>query len=454
MSAKDRGAAGKTFRPPSIEEIVSSPDYADWVAELSRPFVTALVKEAVEAVRARPDADHDALDRAIRTRLEGWGRQRLAPVINATGVLIHTNLGRAPLDSEFMRLVAERIENYGNLEFDLAAGDRGHRGLLARRLLAQLAGAEDALVVNNCAAAVLLMLALVRDQSVIISRGEQVQIGGGFRIPEIMAQSGARMVEVGTTNRTNLRDYENAVDADTAAILKVHRSNFQMSGFTEAVDTRSLRPLCDRHGLMLFEDLGSGATFDLSRYGLPRERTLAQAASDGADLVCASGDKLLGGPQVGLIVGRRDAVHKLARHPLFRALRPDKLTLAALEITLHAHLSDQVETALPLYRLLAAKPEELARRAEAVVSALGDQRFEVRASEAVTGGGTLPEATLPSVAVVFKPRSAEDALAALRRHDPPVIARIESGEIWVDFKTMFAHQDAAVTAALRALNDA
>jgi len=268
-----------------------------------------------------------------------------------------------------------------------------------------------------------------------------------------MAQSGARMVETGTTNRTNLSDYERAIDSDTAAILKVHRSNFQMSGFTEAVGTRELRPLCDRHGLLLLEDLGSGATFDLSRYGLPHERTLAQAASDGADLVCASGDKLLGGPQAGLIVGRKDAVQQLAHHPLFRALRPDKLTLAALEVTLHAHLSGNVETVLPLYHLLSQTPEQLAARARGICAELKNKALEVRTSEAVTGGGTLPAATLPSVAVVWKPRSPEAALTALRRHDPPIIARIQNDEVWLDFKTLFAYQDGVLTEALGRLSD-
>jgi L-seryl-tRNA(Ser) seleniumtransferase len=454
MSPQDHRTAKNRFRPPSIEEIVSSSDYASWVEALSRPLVTALVKEAVEAVRNRSDADSEALDQAIRGRLEGWYGRRQRGVINATGVLIHTNLGRAPLDADFLELVATRTVGYGTLEFDLDSGERGQRGLLTRRALARLAGAEDALVVNNCAAGVLLMLALVRGKSIVVSRGEQVQIGGGFRIPEIMAQSGARMIETGTTNRTSLSDYERAIESDTAAILKVHRSNFQMSGFTEAVDTRDLRSLCDRHGLMLFEDLGSGATFDLSRYGLPHERTLAQAAGDGADLVSASGDKLLGGPQAGLIVGRQDAIRKLSQHPLFRALRPDKWTLAALEVALHAHLAGRVEAVLPLYRLLAQTPAQLTARAEAVRARLNIEGMTVRASEAVTGGGTLPEATLPSVALVWKPRSPEAALTRLRRYDPPIVGRIQNDEVWLDFKTLFAHQDDVLARALSSLSEA
>jgi L-seryl-tRNA(Ser) seleniumtransferase len=442
------------FRPPSVEQIVADPIYADWVDALSRPLATELIREAVDATRGETEPSRTSLELQIRAHLHRWLERRQQMVINATGVLIHTNLGRAPFDVGFWSMLSERLSGYGTLEFDLEEGERGKRGLLAHRLLAELAGSEAGLVVNNCAAAVFLMLAALRGKSVIVSRGELVQIGGGFRIPDIMAQSGARMIEVGTTNKTNLRDYEHAIESDTAAILSVHRSNFQMTGFVESVSPRELRDLCNRRGLLLLEDLGSGSVNDLSQYGLPRERTMAEAILDAVDIVSVSGDKLLGGPQAGLIAGRKTVVAQLADHPLYRALRPDKMTLAVLEITLHAHLSGSAESVLPLYRLLAQKPEALALRADAIVNGIGNHGIEIRASEAVTGGGTLPGATIPSVALVLRPRSATAAMSALRKLTPPVVARLHQDEIWFDLKTVFPDQDNALASALRSAIEA
>jgi L-seryl-tRNA(Ser) seleniumtransferase len=449
MSNQSIGAKAEPFYPPSVEQIVADPIYAEWVDALSRPLATELIREAVDATRSEAAPSRASLDLQIRSQLHRWLERRQQMVINATGVLIHTNLGRAPLDSSFWHLLSERLSGYGTLEFDLERGDRGKRGLLAHRQLAELAGAEAGLVVNNCAAAVLLMLCLLRGKSVIVSRGELVQIGGGFRIPDIMAQSGARMIEVGTTNKTNLKDYERAIEADTAAILSVHRSNFQMTGFVQSVRPRELRPLCDRHGLLLLEDLGSGAVSDLSKYGLPRERTIAESISDGVHAVCVSGDKLLGGPQAGLIAGKKDVVKQFADHALYRALRPDKMTLAALEITLHAHLSGLAESALPLYRLLAQKPDALTLRADAIAKSVSNSSVRIHESEAVTGGGTLPGAVMPSVALVIHPRSTTAAMAALRKLTPPVIARLHQDEIWFDLKTTFPDQDTELAAALR-----
>lgn len=436
------------FYPPSVEQIVSDPIYADWVEALSRPLATELVREAVEAVRAAEAPSRDVLDVEIRARLHYWQELRQQTVINATGVLIHTNLGRAPFDPTLWKALTKRIAGYGTLEYELERGERGKRGRLAHRLLAELAGAEAGLIVNNCAAAVLLMLAALRDKSVLISRGELVQIGGGFRIPEIMAQSGARMIEVGTTNKTTLNDYEQAIEADTAAILKVHRSNFDMSGFVEAVSPKDLRALCSKHGLQLLEDLGSGAVSDLTCYGLPEERTLQRAVADGVDVVAVSGDKLLGGAQGGMLVGSKGRIKELASHPLYRALRPGKMALAAMEIVLHAHLSGIAEEVLPLYHLLAEKPESLALRADKIAAKLNGG-VEIRTSEAVTGGGTLPGATIPSVALVFGPKSPEDAAEQLRSSSPPVVARVQDDEIWCDLKTVFADQDEALARALK-----
>ena len=446
MSEKAAGRAG--FVPPSIEEIVSDTAYRAWVDRLSRPLVTALVREAVLRLREQPGADIELLNRTVRELLGRWQRSGQSPVINATGVLIHTNLGRAPLDLEFWSLVQSRISDYSTLELDLESGERGRRGPLVNRLLAELAGAEAGLVVNNCAAAVLLMLCLARGRNVVVSRGELVQIGGGFRIPEIMAQSGARLVEVGTTNRTSLADYKAALDGETAAVLKVHRSNFEMTGFVEDVPVRSLHTLCREHGIQLFEDLGSGAVSDLSVYGLPHERTLAEAVRDGADVVCVSGDKLLGGPQAGCLVGNREAISALAKHPLYRALRPGKTSLAALEVCALAHLSGRAEQTLPLYRLLATGEVELRQRAEAIVARLGSPKLEVCASEAVTGGGTLPGAKIPSVAVAATVPSVDRVAAALRLRTPPVLARVQDERVYFDLKTVFPDQDQELARAI------
>jgi L-seryl-tRNA(Ser) seleniumtransferase len=438
----------RQFKPPSIEEIVSDPAYAAWVDALSRPLATALIREAVAEVKAAADADAELLDRRVRAYLDNWLNKAQTPVVNATGVLVHTNLGRSPLGERFFVELAGRASGYGVLEYDLDRGERGKRGQLVHRLIAQIAHAEAGLAVNNCAGAVLLMLAQHRGQKVIVSRGELVQIGGGFRIPDIMAQSGAQLVEIGTTNKTSLKDYEDAITSDTGAILKVHQSNFAMSGFVADATTQQLAGLCRERGVHLLEDLGSGAVHDLSQYGLPKERRISDAVRDGADVVCVSGDKLLGGPQAGLIAGRLDAVNALARHPLYRALRPDKLTLTGLEITLRAHLSGEAEEALPLYRLLAAKPEALARRAESLTADVGDDRVRIAASEAVTGGGTLPGAGTPSVALVVMVDSPDRAAAQLRQRTIPVIARVQDGELWFDLKTVPPEQDALLQKAI------
>lgn len=445
---RDPKAARAEFVPPSIEEIVSHPAYHAWVERLSRPLVTSLVREAVARVRTQPDAGREQLEQALRDLLERWQRRRQSPVINATGVLIHTNLGRAPLDQAFWSQVVERIQGYNTLELDLDSGERGKRGPLVNRLLAELAGSEAGLVVNNCAAAVLLMLCLARGKKVLVSRGELVQIGGGFRIPEIMAQSGALLVEVGTTNRTTLADYEGAIDSDTAAILKVHRSNFEMSGFVESVSSRTLCELCKKRKLQLLEDLGSGAVSDLSSYGLPHERTVQDSVRDGADVTCFSGDKLLGGPQAGCLVGKKEAISATAKHPLYRALRPDKIGLAALEVALLAHLDGKAREALPLYRLLATDKATLRSRAHALVSASGLRTLEVCESEAVTGGGTLPGARLPSIAVVAAPESADRAATALRTRAIPVLARVQDDRVHFDLKTVFPTQDEELARAL------
>lgn len=439
------------FKPPSIEELVSDPRYAPWLTLLTRPLITRIIQGCVKEVRAMKDASEASLHALIESQLNLWHRAEITSVVNATGVLLHTNLGRAPLDESYLNEVTRVLSGYVSVEFDLNRGNRGRRGTSVHRQIAELAGAEDGVMVNNCASAVLLMLALAHGESVIVSRGELVQIGGGFRIPDIMAQSGAKLVEVGTTNRTTLQDYASALSDTSAAILKVHRSNFFMSGFVEEVSARELSALCREKDLLLLEDLGSGAVHDLSKYGLPRERTWSDAIRDGSDLVSISGDKLLGGPQAGLIAGSGDAVARATGHPLYRALRPGKMALAAMSVTLRAHLSGEYEKVLPLYRLLSTDVEALRVRASAIEKRVASDALQVTESETLAGGGTLPQAVLPSISLVVTIGSPDRALTRLRNLETPVIARVQNDRVWLDLKTVFPDQDALLARAIVAI---
>ncbi|MGH9179368.1 MAG: L-seryl-tRNA(Sec) selenium transferase [Acidimicrobiales bacterium] len=415
--------------PPSVDTLARE------LADVGLPH-PLLVDAAREAIAAGDPG-------SARDRAEATARALLQPVVNATGVLLHTNLGRAPL-------AVTTEARYTNLELDLATGRRGSRRHHAGPLLARAAGAESALVVNNCAAAVLLVLAaLARDRAVVVSRGELVEIGGGFRVPEVMAQSGARLVEVGTTNRTRRQDYAAAVEAeDPAVVLKVHQSNYRIVGFTEAVEVRWLAGL----GVPVVADVGSGlldaATPWLSGgppAWLAGEPAVRQTLADGAALVTFSGDKLLGGPQAGVIAGRADLVDRCARHPLARAFRPGGLVLTALQQTALAYLHRDGD-AIPFWRMAALPVEGLRGRAEALAAGSGG-RVEVVECEAVPGGGSVPGLSIPSAGVALD----GDHSAALRAADPPVVARVHEGRTTLDLRTVSPADDAVVAKALGAL---
>ncbi|WP_305043697.1 L-seryl-tRNA(Sec) selenium transferase [Geoalkalibacter sp.] len=382
----------------------------------------------------------------------------LRPVINATGTLLHTNLGRAPLAETALAAITATARGYSNLELDLESGARGHRHDHVEELLCRLSGAEAAAVVNNNAGAVYLALAaLAQGKEGIVSRGELVEIGGAFRVPEVMAASGVRLVEVGATNKTHLRDYEQAIGEHTGLLMKVHTSNYRILGFTAQVSGAELAELGRKRGIPVMEDLGSGMLFDLSDYGLPREPTVAEAVAAGIDVVTFSGDKLLGGPQAGIILGRRALIEKIRKHPMARALRMDKLTLAALEATLRLYLDPaRALREVPVLAMLAASGEELRARSESFMARarqlLGDAAgMEVMPAPGTVGGGALPLTELPGFALALSPRACSlDQLAArLRRQTPPVLCRIHEERLLFNLRTVRPDEEDALLDALR-----
>ena len=390
----------------------------------------------------------------IRTLQSEEARVGLVRVINATGVIIHTNLGRVPMGTEQLAAVSEIAGAYSNLEYDLAEGGRGSRYAHTTRSIARVTKAEAALVVNNNAAAVLLTLAaLCSGREVIISRGELVEIGGEFRIPDIMSISGARLVEVGTTNRTHLVDYERAITTETGAILKVHPSNYRMVGFTSTVAVRDLARLATGRGVTFLHDLGSGLVAEDAPIEFMEEPLVQVALEDGADVAMFSGDKLLGGPQAGIIVGRSDHIARLERHPLTRALRVDKMTLAALEATFGLYLQGRTD-ALPLWRMALAPLDQLESRARTIARGLtvtaGAVKVEATPTRSVGGGGSLPGVELGSWAVALAPggERASELQRALRRSDPPVVARVEDDRVLLDLRTVAPQDDPMLTEAI------
>ncbi len=396
-----------------------------------------------------------AIERQLRQSLSN----SLQPLINATGVLLHTNLGRAPLAGAALDHIIETASTYSNLEFDLSTGERGKRDVHVDRLFQKLLEFDVAtIVVNNNAAAVLLALNSLADGGeVIVSRGELVEIGGSFRIPDVMSKSGATLREVGTTNRTRLADYESAIDERTRLLLRVHRSNFEISGFTEQPGLDELVALARRRKLPLMEDLGSGALFDLRSIGITGEPGVLDSLRAGVDIVTYSGDKLLGGPQAGMISGRTDLVARMRSNSLFRALRADKLTYAALEATLLAYVKRDHD-AVPVLRMMRLSKDEISRRAEKIVAdvpcAPGSHlTLELLDGESVIGGGAAPSAVLPTrlIALIHSHLNADDLNASLRACTPPIIARVEEGRVLLDLRTVFVEQDANLTAALASL---
>lgn len=443
---------------PSIDRLCQRPGVVALIARHGRRAVVDALRAEADHVRAAaahgtayPDAG-DAIESAAARRLALETAASLRPVINATGVIIHTNLGRAPLSERAVAQVARLAAGYTNLEYDLEAGGRGRRDVHAERLLCGLTGAAAACVVNNNAAATLLTLAaLAAGREVIVSRGELVEIGGGFRVPDVMAQSGASLREVGTTNRTRASDYAAAISDRTAAILRVHPSNFRIEGFTERPGVAELAALARRFQVPLLDDLGSGCLEGL-RAAPNDEPTVNATLADGADVVMFSGDKLLGGPQAGLIAGRRDLIEKIRRHPLMRALRVDKVTYAALEATLQSYASGRSEE-VPVARMLAATLDEIAGRADALARALTDGalRADVTDGLSTIGGGSAPGATLPTRLVRLRhdTLSANALEARLRASDPPVIARIDTDAVVLDLRTVLPGDEEQLERALR-----
>lgn len=414
----------------------------------------AALRQAVAEVRSRLLAGEDARfeDGDVARALREVSSSRLKRVHNATGVVLHTNLGRAPLASAALEAIAATAAGYCNLELDLDEGERGSRYEPVVELLCQLTGAEDAMVVNNCAAAVLLSFsALAQGREAIVSRGELVEIGGGFRIPEVMRQSGATLVEVGTTNRTRLSDYAAALSERTGLLVKVHRSNFAVVGFSEEATTRELASLAAEKGVPLFEDLGSGALRALHAEGLSSEPTVASVISAGADLVAFSADKLLGGPQAGVLVGKRAVLERLKQHPLNRALRIDKLTVAALEATLQLYRDGREDEAIPTRAALLAKPEELLKRAQRLASLLGALPHRLVESQGRVGGGSMPLAAPRSWAVAMTGVGAVKLHEKLRAGAPPVVARIVDDEVWLDVRCL---QDTELETVAQAIANA
>jgi len=455
-------------RIPSVDEILASASIQRLLERQPRWAILEAVREVLAACRERtlagdatPEATQALLDpQAIQTSVEEATARKtgpsLRPVINASGVVLHTNLGRAPLAPAALAALAAAARGYSNLEFDLDTGTRGSRQVHVERLLCALTGAEAALVVNNNAAAVFLGVnTLANGREVVISRGELVEIGDAFRIPDVMTRAGGRLREVGTTNRTHLADYERAIGPETALILKVHRSNFQLLGFTADVDTASLVALARQRGLPVMEDLGSGALIDLSVFGLRREPLAADAIRAGVDVVTFSGDKLLGGPQAGILVGRRELLARFRRNPLARTVRIDKLCLAALEATLRlAREPDRARQEIPALRMLSLPAAAVGARAETVAASLRAAvpgvHCAVEDGTSEVGGGALPLQALPTRVLALEPgRAGASALEArLRTGEPPVLVRVQDERVLLDLRTVAPDEDAALLAAL------
>jgi L-seryl-tRNA(Ser) seleniumtransferase len=422
---------------------------AAWAARLA-------IDEARQHLQDGGQIQAEAVVSRARYLLRARSERLLRPVINATGVLIHTNLGRVPLGDRQLEAARAVSSAYSNLEYDLQAGKRGTRYTHTAELLTTLTGAESAVVVNNNAAAVLVSLAaLCSGKEVIISRGELIEIGGEFRIPEVMRAAGARLVEVGTTNRTHLVDYERAISENTAALMKVHPSNYRVVGFTSSVRPAELGRLARGRGVLFLHDLGSGLLGAGDGQGFTRiEPPVENAVAEGADIVTFSGDKLLGGPQAGLILGRRDLISEISKHPLMRAVRPDKVTFAILQETLNAYL-EGTHAELPLWKLATAPTEELEGRARALADAVTEATRSIKAeavpTTSVSGGGSMPGAEIPSwgVALTHGEMSADQMDAALRRGDPPVVGRIEDDRLILDLRTVFPKQDEALARHVR-----
>ncbi len=447
---------------PSVERVVNGESLSAAVCAHGREMVVELAREALEAARKKVLAGSaapsgDVIAEAVLSLMASLAEPSPRPVINATGVVIHTNLGRAPLSDAALAAADAVGRGYSDLEIDLGTGRRGSRQAHLQSLLRRITGAEAALAVNNNASALLLGLsALAAGREVIVARGEAVEIGGGFRIPDVLRQSGCTLVDVGTTNRTYVRDYSDAMSDQTGAFLKAHASNFRVEGFTAFVDERDLVALGETSGVPVLHDVGSGALLPTERYGLAHEPTPQESIAAGVGLVFFSGDKLLGGPQSGIVVGKRDLVAQLERHPLARAVRIDKMSLASLTATLAHYVMGEAEAKVPVWRMISVNADDVRSRAEKWRAVLADSQVAARVEPArsAIGGGSLPGETLPSWALTIDPpsgRSPESVLSSLREQPTPVIARIEEDAVRLDPRTVLPEQDDDTIQALTAV---
>ncbi len=449
--------AAKDFRQlPSVDRVISDKRIGDLIEDYTHETVIEIVRGYLDELRLRISQGHDCppfetIVNTVASRIDTIGTVGPRPVINATGVIIHTNLGRAPLSPDAIAAMQQASEGFTNLEIDLPSGKRGSRHIHINDLLCQLTGAEDSLVVNNNASAVLLGLsALAKRKDVIVSRGQAVEIGGGFRIPDVMRQSGAKLVEVGTTNRTRLADYEQAITNRTAALLRVHSSNFKVVGFTEEVDIEDLVGLGDIYDIPVFDDLGSGCFLDTTAFGLAPEPMIQTSITAGVGLAFVSGDKLLGGPQAGIVIGRKHLVAKLKKHPLARAVRIDKTRLAALSATLVHYLKGEAVEKIPVWRMIATPLPEIEQRAEQWAHHIG-KRAITSTGESTVGGGSLPGSTLPTYLIVITvPTNTkiQEIAQRLRLAPVPVIGRIERNRLILDPRSVLPEQDADLLATL------
>ena len=456
--AYNRLMENKLRQLPSVEKVLNEPAIKNLEDVFPHDLIVSLVRENLDCYRAlisggqEPPPLSEIVENTV-DQIRALERSSLRPLINATGVVLHTNLGRASLSEETIAAMGAISRGYNNLEFDLASGERGSRHVHIEPLLCRLTGAEAGLVVNNNASAVLLGLtALARRKEVIVSRGQAVEIGGGFRIPEVMRQSGAKLVEVGTTNCTYIRDYEEAVTPRTAALLRVHSSNFLVMGFTHMVTLEEMVSLGRKSGLPVLDDLGSGCPLDTTQFGLAPEPTIQESIAKGVDLAFFSGDKLLGGPQAGIAVGKKIYIDKLKKHPLMRAMRVDKTRLAGLSATIIHYLKGEALTKIPVWQMISLPLTEIDRRARLWAESLGSLA-RVQDGESLIGGGSLPGATLPTRLVAIgearNPRLAQSMARYLRLQEPPVVGRINENVLLLDPRTVPAKEDGIVTEALR-----
>jgi len=438
---------------PSVEQLLQTRHAAELITVYGRSLTLTAIRCVLDDIRRsfndnKTIPQRPAILELAEQKLETWLEPTLLPVINATGVILHTNLGRAPLSYAALQAISGMTTGYCSLEYCLNTGQRGERSEHVEALIKMLTGAEAALVVNNNAGAILLALsALARRREVIVSRTQLVTIGGGFRIPEIMRQSGARLVEVGTTNQVQIEDYKGAIRGSTALLLHVHHSNFKIIGFTEEPSLGELVELGKQYEIPVIDDLGSGALLDTARFGLAHEPMIQESLASGASLVCFSGDKLLGGPQAGILAGKADLIQKIRRHPLARPLRADKLCLAALSATLIHYLKDEAEREIPVWRMISATPEELKARATHWRNML--QTGEVIAGQSTIGGGSLPGETLPTFLLELPVKQPDRFLKRLREVKPPIIARILNNRVVLDPRTVTPDQEGALLVGLQ-----